>query len=314
VRNKFFPFAYDTVVAVVSDLHAGGTTALCPPAVTMNEGGTYRQSKLQGWLWVNYLAYWDMIDELLAAPETQPRFIMVLLGDLIEGLHHKRTQLWTTNLNTQGKAAEEALQEGYKRNPDHMFFVRGTATHVGDEGLMEEAIAQNFGAVGPREGVYSWYHLQLDINSIISDYLHHGSGSGREWTKANPVNNQAADLGLNYFERGEKPPDVAFRAHVHQKGDSYDNFKIRVISLPSWQLSTEFGHKIGRGKQLPIGSVALLIGDSIYDVESYYRWSPGVEPWKIESKDTSGNMGLMVKKFSGFWKKQRENPPNRQGE
>ncbi|MBD3260188.1 MAG: hypothetical protein GF334_00660 [Candidatus Altiarchaeales archaeon] len=294
---------YKIVIAITSDYHCGGTTALCPPTVTLDDGGTYRQSKLQGWLWVNFMAYWDMIDKLLDTPKERPQLFLVHLGDLIEGQHHRNVQTWSPNINDHIRAAEQCLDEGYKRNPAYSFFVRGTAAHVGEAGQAEEALAKNFNAVQTDHGGWSWYHLQLDLMDVLSDYLHHGSGGQREWTKANAALNQAADLSLNYAERGiVRAPDIAFRAHTHQKSDSFDNYRIRVVGIPSWQLSTGYGYKIGRGKGLPVGSCALLIGEEGYHVEKYIRWAPRVKAW-TESQSTKENTESTRKGFLDFLKR-----------
>jgi hypothetical protein len=87
------------VLAHVSDLHAGGSTAMCPELIALDDGGEYRASKLQRWLFQCWGDYWQRVDETRRAMGAD--LYAVFNGDLVEGAHHKTTQLLSERTRTR---------------------------------------------------------------------------------------------------------------------------------------------------------------------------------------------------------------------
>ena len=54
------------LIANVGDLHCGGTTALAPERIQLDDGGEYRASKAQRWIWQCWEAYWARVQEAKA--------------------------------------------------------------------------------------------------------------------------------------------------------------------------------------------------------------------------------------------------------
>ena len=71
------------VIAVVSDIHAGSAVALAPPTVPLDDGGIYRASKAQCWLWDNWQDYWRQVDA--ARQREDAELYCVFNGDLVDG-------------------------------------------------------------------------------------------------------------------------------------------------------------------------------------------------------------------------------------
>lgn len=256
------------LLAAVSDLHSGGRTALCPPLVTLDEGGTYQPNEYQSkWLWPNWTLHWRQVGDMRAT--LKARLIVVIVGDLTDGDHHDTPQIISRNMATQHKIAIANLQPILDLKPDHIFVIRGTETHVGKCGAWEELIAREIGAepaIKPRiktdgtilaEGIYSHWWLPLYLNGVMFDIAHHARGSGRPWTRGNPAMMQAAQITMEYAETGDRIPDIAIRAHTHIKADSYDNYPVRVLQLPAWQMPTAYVHRIAPGSFPHCGGVVV---------------------------------------------------------
>jgi len=48
----------------VGDLHINSTVGLLKPSIILDDGGEYRASKGQRWLWRNWLNFWDEVQEV----------------------------------------------------------------------------------------------------------------------------------------------------------------------------------------------------------------------------------------------------------
>lgn len=268
-----------TIIAVISDLHCGSTVALCPPTVTLDDGGTYRASIAQQWIWMNWLDYWNSVE--FKVKELNARLIVLVVGDAVEGDHHGTPQLISRNIETHKEVCLKSLEVPLKLNPEYIFIIRGTEVHTGKTAQYEEWLAKDIGGEPESEGVHSWYWLPLDIEGVRIEAAHHGRAGYRPHTRANATQMLAAELVLGYAERKEKPFDIAIRAHTHQSVDSYDNFSTRVLQTPSWQLSTSFGHRLSPGAMLPIGGYIISCGNGMYNVDKKIYRAKRREPWTL---------------------------------
>lgn len=81
-----------TTLAIVADTHAGSTVGLCPPRVTLDDGGECAPSKEQRRMWGWWLEYWQEVKR------RQGEVVAIFLGDMIEGDTKQRsTQVVTRN-------------------------------------------------------------------------------------------------------------------------------------------------------------------------------------------------------------------------
>lgn len=269
--------AQSVVLAVVSDVHAGSSVAICPPRITLDDGGVYEASKAQRWLWQCWIAYWARVDAARAGAQ----LYIVFNGDLIEGDHHKTTQIMSANSNAQAAVVNAAMAVPLALKPDRLFFVRGTEAHVGQSASAEERIADGLRRdKRPVEGdpdteTASWWYLYLAIQGVRIDITHHGRTGLREHTRGGAAVLHAHDILLGYAKRGEPPPHLCLRGHWHKFNDG-EAGPVRVFTTGAWQLATGHVHKVAPDSLADIGGAIITIRDGTYTLEKVeYRPSRG---------------------------------------
>lgn len=265
-----------TIVAVVGDLHVNSTVGLFPPRVTLDDGGEYGASKRQKWLWRNWLDFWSHVKEAAADAD---RCYVVLNGELADDLNHRSTQLVTRNTTDMMRMSIAVLQPALEVG-DYFFVTRGTEAHSGPSACLDEAIAEDIGAIPHPDGMASWWSFIGDIGGTRFDIAHHsGHGSRRPWTRGGEANRLAAHMVYRYAERAMRLPDFVLRGHSHNPTDSYDNHPTRAIVLPSWQLTNAFGHKLGND-WYPVGGLYIVLNDGKPEVRKhYYDWPIERDIW-----------------------------------
>lgn len=253
--------------------------ALCPPAVTTEDGGTYRANCGQLEIYRIWQHYWDEVKRLRGTGRKKRSLYIVINGEVIDGDHHNTTQLITRNCVTQLAIAAQTFESVWKLKPDHIFVVRGTEAHSGQNGQWDEAFGRDIGA--EKDGdCYSWWWLPLEIEGVLFDIAHHGRAGSRQWTEPTGANTLAAEITMYCARTGQRIPDLALRGHVHKTPDSYDNYPVRVVHNPSWQFSTGHGNRIAPGLLLPIGGNIILVDDDQYEVKKVHYRPKRRQPWK----------------------------------
>ena len=263
------------IVAIAGDMHVNGMTALCPPAFNLDDGGTYRASKIQRFIWKHWLFYWQQVAD--EKERTGLPVIVILNGELADDLNHRSTQLITKNTADQIRLAVTALAPALDI-ADHILCTRGTEAHSGASACIDEIIAADIGAIPDDNGNHARWLLRTEIAGVRLHVAHHpGMGHARPWTRGGDANRIAASMIFRYVEQDMPPPDLAVFGHVHKPVDSGDNFSTRVIVQPSWQLSNAFGHRLG-GDWLQLGASYFIIRDGNYEVRKCYT-RPPVAKW-----------------------------------
>jgi len=264
------------LLAVNADEHACSTLGLCPPeGVRYDDGGRYTPSKAQLWLWDCWNNFWSETEAI--RQKVNAILINVYNGDATDGgAHHGTTQTVSSDPEVQDYIAERVFSVPKALKPKKSYMVRGTAVHVGgDTAPAETALAKHLRCErDPESDSWASWHLRLNIYGRILDFQHHGRGGTRPWTSQNVVSALAAHIWMEHKLAGLPSPDIAFRSHVHRKGDSYDAFPTRVIVTPAWQLKTSFVHRVGPESIADIGGVLCLIQpDGSYEV-TFKTYSP----------------------------------------
>ena len=251
------------------------TTALCPPYFALDDGGSYRASKLQLWIWDHWVSYWKRIRKV-KRKKGWP-VVVILNGELVDDLNHRSTQLITKNPSDQLRLSISAL-EPMLDVVDHLYVTRGTEAHSGLSASLDETIARDLGAIPDDEDHHARWLLRTEVAGVKWHVAHHpGMGHARPWTRGGDANRIAAQMLFRYAEQELPLPDIAMFGHTHKKTDSGDNFKVRAIVQPSWQLSNAFGHKLG-GDWLHIGASYTLCNKGRYRVVKHYK-RPPVAQW-----------------------------------
>lgn len=267
------------LLAVTGDLHTNSTVGLVPGRFTLDDGGDYSPSRIQNWLRRKWHQYWE--DVKLAQEKTGAELVIILNGELVDDNHHTTTQLVTRNKADQIRMAYDVLKPGLDLLDEDgdAFVTRGTEAHTGPNANLDEAIARDIDAVPSMYGndgspsAYSWWQLRVSFDGVLIDVAHHpGTGSRVQWTRGADANRLAAATVIQCADYGEPIPDLVIRGHNHIASDSYDNHRARAIIMPSWQLGTSFGFRLGGG-WLKTGGMMVLCGGGRYRViKRFHDW------------------------------------------
>lgn len=270
-----------TILAVVSDTHTNSTVALAAPRLALDDGGEYRASKIQLWLWWRWLEYWAAVRQVrtaLGAP-----VLALFVGDLVDDNRHCTTQLISKNPVDQLNHADLVLRPAMA-SVDGAAVFRGTEAHTGVSAHLEEIIAGRIATIRPKDAA-AWWHMYGEFDGVSLDVAHHpGHGSMRPWTRGGEVSRLAADVVMRYARRRALAPHLALRGHNHRAGDSFETQPTRAIITPSWQLTTAFGHRLGLGGDFePVGGAIIICHNGTYEiVKHYYEW-PVTKPTRVEN-------------------------------
>lgn len=252
----------DRRLAVVSDIHAGSSVAVCAAPVELDDGQTVQPSEAQRWLADLWEEYWAWV-----AANRGDWLGILVNGDLFDGDHHGTYQMMSRHPGVQGAIARRLFEVVFDLKPDSVIFVRGTESHVGQSGATEEGFAKQCAERGlpvvpDPSGASSWWHFRGQFGATLVDAAHHGRIGGREWTKHNAALNQAADITLSHAVSGDPIPGLAIRSHLHTFSDSGHNFPCRTIQTPAFQLKTGFGHRVATDKVSDIGGLLITLPDT----------------------------------------------------
>jgi hypothetical protein len=272
------------VLAAVSDVHAGSTVAVCPPeGVRLDDGGQYVPSAPQVWLWEKWGHFWGEVDRVRR--DCKGTLGVLSNGDATEGQHHGSHQVISGNIESQNYVVDRVFSVPRALKPDWWVFVKGTPAHVGKGADSESALSRKMGGIRePSTDGWAWYRWKAALNGTLVDALHHGRTGGRPWTMGSAAGILAVEIMVEHVQGGQPVPNLCFRSHKHTYADSGDQHPVRVISLPAWQLMTEFGHKVVPEKLVnsTYGGVILVChpGGRVEVIKHLYRplpspiWTP----------------------------------------
>lgn len=203
----------DTVIAVLSDLHAGLRLSLLNPATRLRDANgawwTPELTTTQRYLWSLYLEHRNQVRELAR----NRRLLLFLLGDLTQGLKHW-SGVWGTTLYDHIRGAMFALEPYLELEPAAIRMVMGTESHTQD-GTSELLIADELSRHVTDTDICQ--HYKTRVNGVPVDYAHHGPGAGtRAWTNGNVAGHYLKSLMLEEIVNRDDPPRLVLRAHVHR--------------------------------------------------------------------------------------------------
>ena len=259
------------LVAVVSDVHAGGTTALCPDKIVLDDGGEYHASKAQRWLMQCWRDYWTQIAALRHVHDAE--LYVVCNGDAVEGDHHRTSQIMSANPNAQAACWNEVWAVPLALKPDRMAIIRGTAAHVGKSASAEERIADGLRrdkrpiVSDSDTGTASWWHWRPELHGVRLDFTHHGRMGRLPRTRGSNLILYAWDILDEHASNGHPPPHLCFRGHNHKRGDTGLACPVRVVATGAFQLATEYVHQKAADSLADVGGAYVLIANGGYDVK-----------------------------------------------
>lgn len=225
------------VVAIVSDIHAGSTVALMPPTFTRKTDGiTVEANAIQAFYW----EAWKRANAWLAELVGDDPFLLVLNGDLIEGVHHRSTEIISANSSDHVDLAAEILLPLAKRAAK-TFLTRGTECHTGDS---ERALGEILGGqLNEDTGSRVFDRLELRVCGCNFVARHHVSTTSRPWLESNGLGLELASEQLNAARSGDQVPNVLAVAHRHVGGHVVTTGGV-CLCTPAWQGLTRHGNKV----------------------------------------------------------------------
>ena len=241
-----------------------------------------KPTKSQRFLSINWKKACSDIADLIAQYKN-PWVTTVFDGDLIEADTKKRTnQLVTRNQAFIMEMAFDTLEPVINMSND-IFVIRGTPAHVGKDAEYEEAFAGDLKDDGiikcEDTGDYSWDRVRGEWGGVMFDIQHQGPIGRLRHTKLNAVMRLASELEIEY-QRINKTI-IAIRAHNHQRYDTYDNYEVRVIGLPAWQIPPPYvTNTKGKYEISDIGFRAFVCQNGQIEVKKYDYDIPREKTWK----------------------------------
>lgn len=270
------------IVIVVSDTHIGSTVGLCPPLVNLDDGGTYKASQGQRWLWECWLKF-SLRVKTIADANPGATVNLILNGDTVEGDAKRRSnQIITRNRATLLTLASETLAPLIDVS-SRAFFIRGTAAHVGKSAELEEELASDCTIAVHNDKVASWWSLYADFSGVCFDIAHHGRLGTKPWNRPGALITHTFEKMLAYQKRGERVPDVFIQSHNHKYGDTGGNLSSLGIACPAWQLSTEYSTRIAAAELADVGGLIFVIENGAYTWQKVQYQPKPRRPWVLKT-------------------------------
>lgn len=258
----------ESTLAVLSDMHTGGSTALFPRGGYVNgEGNRISPNKKQREIHEVFVRF---AGEVRRARKGR-RLIVVNLGDAIDGFHHNNLQECLFREDEQREAHLELMTDFLKRvgygRGDELHYVKGTEVHVGDE---ENAIAKELRAVRPdtdEKKIFVNDVLTLNINGKAHVFAHHGKQRGGGQNEGNSLRNFLRDIRHDRNKDGLPQIDCLWSGHTHghtwnthieRRGSDFH--EMHGVICPSWQAKTRYAYGKVPMAVNSVGGVYMQIG------------------------------------------------------
>ncbi len=259
-------------ILVIADLHVGSTVGLWPQRHPVEGGGVYEVSKYQAWLlkcWKDLLAY---VGGLAEKP------VLVICGDVIQGVSPKDGQLVSNKPDVQADAAEKLLRP-LVNNCSRLYCIRGTEFHEGKSSENVEGLAKALGAIPHHTtGQYTRWELYLDVGGSVIHFAHSiGTTSVPHYESTIPTRDALMLLAELQRFFGNRAPNVEMvvRAHRHRYVQIQLPPKLTALVCPAFQLRTAFSYKKSNTMLPEIGYVDIQkLGDRLVAVPKIYPLAP----------------------------------------
>jgi hypothetical protein len=224
------------VTVLLSDTHIGSTVGLWPEDFISNEGFPIGQNPLQKWLW----KCWKDCEGWIEGVVGDDDYDVVVNGDVVEGIHHRTTQVMSADVSDQTTAAL-AILGPMAEKASQIHLIKGTECHTRND---EIRMGKVLGATkDPQTGQHAWDNLDLEMNGTLMNFAHHISTTTRPYLEASA---HSIALGVITHSRarvGKRVPSVICRAHRHRHGIWTDGNQASLIT-GAWQGLTRHGHKV----------------------------------------------------------------------
>lgn len=161
---------------------------------------------------------------------------VILNGELADDNYHPTTQLITRNPADQMKLALQVLEPVTARlvEGDRLLVRAGRRRIPGRARRWTRRWPKTWARRDRKNHLLRGGNSEPSSGGVRFDVAHHppGGGGRRPWTRSSFAAGLAAMAFFEAAERGERPPHLLIRGHVHRPGDSYDAYPTRALVLP----------------------------------------------------------------------------------
>ena len=234
-------------LVVLSDIHVGSTLAIWPENHKNRYGQVVQPSELQRWMQECWKDGCEWIRDV-----TKDNYILALNGDLIDGKHHRATEIMTPLVDDQVEACISLLKPLADR-ARKVVATLGTEVHSGEA---EHAIASALKSHKCKDWMPAHNSVLLDIDGSRTEIMHHITTTSRPWLEAS---GHSIAMNLRRAETsrlGRQAPHVMIRGHRHRAGYFSDGSALTVVA-PSWQALSRWAWKVLPGAECQIGFTVL---------------------------------------------------------
>ena len=218
---------------VLSDTHSGSDCALMPSECYADDGrklGGFGKNPRLSWLYDR----WRESEDWIARVTNGQPFVLTMVGDLIEGIHHRSDEIISAKWEEHSVIHRTVFNDLYKLAA-RVIIVKGTECHTGN---WEEAIRQQLGLPEPAKDLW-----QYELHGCLIDAKHHMPTSGRKYLHASAHSIFQGNATFEAASAGHRIPDVFLRGHRHVFG-SWTDGRQMTLCQGAWQLLTRYGKKV----------------------------------------------------------------------
>jgi len=238
----------ETLLLAVSDLHCGSTVGLTPPDYPLLDDGAWKLNRVQDWIWQQWSGF---VSWAKTYADDRP-LVLLLNGDLIEGLHHGTKEVVHADPGIHARMAVDCLLP-LARIATRIYVVRGTGAHVGHSS--EDSIARTLGAVSDG-GIFAKHHWMFRVKDTVVSAKHHISTSSRRALRGTSLSINLEEERAECAAASYQMPDLLIRSHRHVYGH-YSTEESQIVVTPAWQALTSYGWKVVPNAVPRIGGVMI---------------------------------------------------------
>jgi hypothetical protein len=256
-------------VIVLSDLHCGSTCGLLPPEFVTSNEVIVKPNLFQAWMW----CHWEKMVERFVTTSKKTPTVLILNGDIIEGMHHRTTEVWSPDPSDHLMCAWHCLA----RLADaccEVYIVRGTETHTGS--ASEHGLAHKLGACFESKHKPAWDRLDLSINGVQIRAVHHMPATSRKWLEAGAHSAEWVNHAIESAQAGDPIPRILCMAHRHRPG-AFTDGHYQTIVTPAWQGLTRYGYRVVPGANPKVGYAEMDFSGAFGELPStrvvVHQWS-----------------------------------------
>jgi hypothetical protein len=236
------------IVVIASDLHCLGVGSLLRPGFKLSTGNELGLNTFQKWLWSQFETLTAEIVERFG-----DQFVLILNGDLLEGNHHRTTEILAVDEAEHALAAIHTLEPLVKHAAE-TYIVEGTECHTK---AFEGFIGRELGAVKcPDTGRHSWAQLDIEVCGSLGTVRHHISTTARGYLEASALSIHLGNMIHSRAIHGRRVPKWMAAAHRHVAG-AFDSPTRMALVTPAWQCLTRHGHKVVPDGRIEVGFAVL---------------------------------------------------------